>query len=194
MTAPASLAECRDVAESAFDRLLDIAQSSAPILIVDVPHLWNSWTKRILLTCDEVVIAAQPVLASLRNTKSLLDVLTEARPNDTPPKVVLNQVGMPKRKEIKPSEFGAALHCEPVVWIPFDADTVSTAANSGQMLADVSATAPVCRSLIKLATLVSGRSSQNDKRAFTLAHIWNACQNLLPRNAAQTFAKHGFAK
>src|SRR6266478_8986691 len=136
MTAPASLAQCYDLEESAFDRLLNIARPSVPFLILDVPRIWNSWTKRILTASDEVVITAQPDLASLRNTKSLLDVLAEARPNDALPKVVLNQIGMLRRREIRPSQFGAALQSEPVVWIPFDAGTVSTAANNGQMLAD----------------------------------------------------------
>lgn len=193
LTAPASLAQCYDFEQSAFDKLLETAQSSAPFLILDVPHLWSSWTKRILTAAEEVVITAQPDLSGLRNTKSLLDTLAEARPNDALPKVVLNQIGVSKRSEIRPSQFEGALQCPPVVWIPFDGSTVSTAANNGQMIADISTTSPVYTNLTKLATLISGRGPKNEKKAFTLAPIWNACERLLPPNA-RILVKHGIAR
>ena len=58
-----------------------------------------------LLAADEIVIVATPDLASLRNTKNMLDWSRARRPNDTPPRLVINQVGMPKRPEIPIKEF-----------------------------------------------------------------------------------------
>ena len=58
---------------------------------------------------DDVVVTATPDLANLRNTKNLIDTLSKLRPDDKPPRLVLNQVGMPKRPEISLSDF-----CEPL--------------------------------------------------------------------------------
>ena len=61
-----------------------------------------------------MVITAAPDLANLRNAKSIVDLLRQARPNDAPPKLILNQVGVPKRPEIKPDDFAAALQVTPI--------------------------------------------------------------------------------
>ena len=94
---------------------------SVPYVIVDVPNIWAPWTKSTLVQADEVVITATPELASLRNAKNLIDLLKAARPNDRPPRLVLNQVGVPKRPEIPVADFAKALGIEPAIVIPFDA-------------------------------------------------------------------------
>ena len=55
--------------------------------MLDVPHVWNGWTKNTLMQADEIVITATPELANLRNTKNLVDMLKKLRPNDAPPKL-----------------------------------------------------------------------------------------------------------
>ncbi|TIP61993.1 MAG: CtpF protein, partial [Mesorhizobium sp.] len=69
-------------------------------LVLDVPHIWTGWTKNVLVKADEIVITATPELANLRNTKNLVDMFKRLRPNDPPPKLVINQAGVPKRPEI----------------------------------------------------------------------------------------------
>ena len=41
-----------------------------------------------------------------------------------PPKLVLNMVGLPKRPEIPPKDFGQAIGLEPTLVLPFDAQLV----------------------------------------------------------------------
>ena len=137
--------------------MLDIARAHAPNVILDVPHMWTAWTRRTLVSADEVVIVAEPDLANLRNAKSLVELLVQARPNDAPPKLVLNRVGMPRRPEIKPAEFAAALNLEPIASIAFDPATFGTAANKGQMIASVSARSPACGAFSDIARAVAGR-------------------------------------
>jgi len=174
LMAPATLEQSYDLEEDAFDRVLDVAQANVPFVILDLPHIWTAWTKKTLLAADEVVITALPNLASLRNAKSLVDLLKQARPNDAPPKLVLNQIGMPKRSEIRPDKFAGALHIEPIACIPFD-PSVSTAANNGQMIADVSPKSAVSRSFAKIAETVSGRRMENSrKNGFgLLSRLWH---------------------
>ncbi len=159
LTAPATLEQSYDLAESAFERVLNIAQSSSPFLVLDIPHVWTSWARKTLLAADEIVITAVPDLIGLRNAKNLVDLLKQVRPNDGPPKLVLNQIGVPKRSEISPDKFANVLKTEPIACIPFDPMTVSTAANSGRMIADVSARSAVSKSLTKIAETISGRAS-----------------------------------
>jgi pilus assembly protein CpaE len=173
LSAPATLQQPYDLEENAFEHVLDVAQRNVPFVVLDVPHIWTAWAKKTLITAEEVVITATPDLANLRNAKSLVDLLKEARPNDAPPKVVLNQVGMPKRSEIKADKFAAALGIEPIALIPFDPSTVSTAANNGKMIADVAARSAVSKSFAKIAQAISGRRLNKQRKgrlAFT--RLW----------------------
>ncbi|MFG1420702.1 AAA family ATPase [Roseixanthobacter liquoris] len=157
LRAPISLDRCYDPDPTAFAPLIAVAQESAPFLILDVPHLWSAWARNVVVAADEIIITAAPDLANLRNAKSMLDHLREARPNDAPPRVVLTQVGMPKRPEISPKEFAKALQHEPLLCIPFDARVFGTAANKGQMLPDVAAKSAAVRKIGELADVVAAR-------------------------------------
>lgn len=176
LTAPATLEKSYDLEENTFERMLDIAQANVPFVVLDIPHVWTSWVRRTLLAADEVVITAVPDLTSLRNAKNLVEQLKRARPNDAPPRLVLNQVGMPKRSEITFDKFSTALQIEPIACIPFDPSTVSAAANKGQMIADVSAKSAVSKGFATIAQIVSGRISvQNGRKAgFTFKRLWRS--------------------
>ena len=174
LAAPATLERSYDLEERAFERVLDIAQSNVPFVVLDIPNVWTSWAKKTLLAADEVVITAVPDLVSLRNAKNLVDQLKQARPNDAPPKLVLNQIGVPKRAEIKPDKFAAALQIEPITCIPFEPSTVSAAANNGQMIADVSARSALSKSFAKIAQTITGHTSANSSRTgkFAFSRLW----------------------
>ncbi len=90
-----------------------------------------------LVTADEILVVATPDLANLRNAKNLMDLLRASRPNDTPPRYILNQIGVAKRPEIKPADFAKALEAEPIAVIPFEPQLFGTAANNGQMIAEM---------------------------------------------------------
>jgi pilus assembly protein CpaE len=176
LTAPAALEHFHDLHECAFEPMLEVAQSNVPFVVLDVPHVWTSWTKNTLLAADEVVITATPDLASLRNAKNLVDLLKEARRNDGPPKLVLNQVGVPKRSEINPDKFADALQIKPMACVPFDPGAFSTAANEGRMIADVSAKAAVRKAFDEIALTVSGRArpKNSGNGYFSLAGLWRS--------------------
>jgi pilus assembly protein CpaE len=174
LAAPAVLDKPYDFGEAAFDQVLEIVQGNVPTVVLDVPHLWTSWAKKTLISADEVIITAVPGLANLRNTKSLIDLLKQARPNDAPPKLVLNQVGVPKRPEIKPDDFAAALQLQPIASIPFDPLLFGTAANNGQMVAEASAKTTVSDVFADLAQVITGRKElkKKSRRGLTLAPLF----------------------
>src|ERR1700689_2076585 len=104
LAAPATLDRVYDFGADAFDAIFDSLRATVPCVVVDVPHQWTGWTKQTLIGADDVLIVAAPDLANLRNTKNLYDFLKAARPNDQRPLYCLNQVGVPKRPEIKAAD------------------------------------------------------------------------------------------
>lgn len=155
--APIALDRPYDLDPNACESVLDIVRESVPWVAIDVPHLWTAWAKDVVLKADHVVLTAMPDLASLRNTKNLADQLKAARPNDRPPMLVLNQVGVPKRPEIPVKEFGHAIELEPRIVIDFDAQLFGTAANNGQMIEEVSEKAKAADAFRSLANLLANR-------------------------------------
>lgn len=176
LAAPTDLERTYDLDEATFEQMLDIAQSNVPFLVLDLPHVWTAWARRTLLAADEIVITATPDLVSLRNAKNLIEQLKRARPNDASPKVALNQVGMPKRSEIKPGDFAAALQLELAACIPFDSSTLSAAATKGRMVADISRRSPTSTSFAKVAESVAGRAPAATRRHSRVAfsRLWKS--------------------
>lgn len=164
LSAPTSLERPYDLHESAIEPLLEVAQASVPFIILDMPHIWTAWARNAIIAADEVVITAVPDLANLRNAKNLVNVLRQARPNDPPPKLVLNQVGMPKRPEIKPADFAKAVQIEVSACIPFEAHLFGTAANKGQMIAEVSAKGAAPKAFGDIAEAITGRQDMKRNR------------------------------
>jgi pilus assembly protein CpaE len=129
----------RDVSidASSIETILSVIRNSVPSVIVDVPNMWAPWIKHTLLNADEVVITSTPELASLRNTKNIIDLLKVSRTNDEAPRLILNQVGMPKRPEIPAAEFAKAVGIAPSLVIPHDPQSFGAAQSNGQMLFEV---------------------------------------------------------
>jgi pilus assembly protein CpaE len=157
LAAPSTLDRTCDFSEDAFDNILDILRGNVPAVMLDVPHIWSAWTRRIVAGADEIVIIATPDLASMRNTKNLLDLLRQARKHDAPPRLFMNMVNVPKRPEIKVADFIKHLEIEPIAVIPFEPAMFGTAANNGQMIAEVSAASKAAEMFLATAHLVTGR-------------------------------------
>ncbi|HEV7433533.1 MAG TPA: CpaE family protein [Pseudorhizobium sp.] len=159
LAAPSLLDRAYDYEGMAFQPIVEILQRSAPVAVLDLPHVWSEWTRSVLAAADEVVICAVPDLANLRNTKNMLDALKKLRPNDHAPHLMLNQVGMPKRPEIAPNDFFEPLEVEPIAILPFDAALFGNAANSGRMITEIDAKSPAAETFSQICHIVTGRSA-----------------------------------
>ncbi|MDC7785764.1 AAA family ATPase [Rhodoplanes sp. TEM] len=165
LAAPATMDRVCDFSPESFDPVIDALRASVPCVVLDVPHVWSAWTKRVLVGADDILVVATPDLASLRNAKNIIDMLKAARPNDRRPLYCLNQVGVPKRPEIKPADFAKALEDDPVAVVPFEPQLFGTAANNGQMIAEVAASHRIAESFRHLAQLLTGRAESKKVRA-----------------------------
>jgi pilus assembly protein CpaE len=164
LAAPSTLDRIYDFDPDAFSQVIETAQRSAPMLVLDVPHVWSGWSKNTLTRADEIVITATPELANLRNTKNLVDMLKRLRPNDAPPKLILNQVGVPKRPEISVQDFAEPLGIMPMAVVPFEPLLFGNAANNGRMLGEMDAKNPVVATINEVAHVLTGRSEIKGRR------------------------------
>ena len=90
---------------------------------------------------------------------------------NTPFQVVPSARGVPKRPEIKPADFAKALGDDPVAVIPFEPNVFGTAANNGQMIAEVSAGHRVAEILGQTALLLIGRNDTKKPRGNLLTPL-----------------------
>jgi pilus assembly protein CpaE len=171
LAAPATLERVYDFGSDAFDTIFDVLRGSVPYIVLDVPHIWSGWAKRTLIGADSILIVAAPDLANLRNTKNMVDLLRASRPNDHRPRYCLNQVGVAKRPEIKTDEFAKAVEAEPAAVIAFEPQIFGTAANNGQMVAEVAANHRAADSFRQLAQILAGRGEVKRSRSNLLTPI-----------------------
>jgi pilus assembly protein CpaE len=157
LAAPATLDRLYDFHDDAFDSIFDSLRATVPCIVLDVPHQWTAWTRRALVSADDILVVAAPDLANLRNAKNLLDLLRASRPNDHRPHYCLNQVGVPKRPEISTADFAKALEDQPLAAIPFEPQVFGTAANNGQMIGEMSASHRTAETFRQLAQVMTGR-------------------------------------
>jgi pilus assembly protein CpaE len=168
--APVVLEREYDLSAEGCDQVIDVVRQNVPYVAVDLPHVWTSWSKGVLLQADEVIITAAPDLANLRNAKNMVDLLHQIRRNDSKPRLVMNMVNMPKRPEISVKEFEAAVGLKAISTIDFDSETFGQAANNGQMIEELSAKSRAAAGFREIALTVSNRrEAQPVKKASGLA-------------------------
>lgn len=171
LTAPAVLDQTCDYEGEFFDHMMELLQNSAPYTVLDLPHIWTDWNKKLLVSADDIVITAMPDLANLRNVKNLLDLFKQERRGDRDPVLVINQTGIAKRPEIKPKEFAAALEIENFIEIPFDAALFGLAANNGRMIGELGSSNKMTELLDQMAASITGRAEVQKTRKSLLAPL-----------------------
>ncbi|WP_375208708.1 CpaE family protein [Hyphomonas jannaschiana] len=165
-TAPASIGQIMDIPDESYISVIEVVRRNVPFLVLDLPHVWSRWVQRTLVASDEVIIVCQPDLASLRNGKNYIDQLKAARPNDNPPRLIINMSGVPKRPEIPVKDFGAAIGVEPEVILPFEPELFGTAANNGQMISETDAASRSAQAIDHMASLLTGRAVAAQQKSF----------------------------
>jgi pilus assembly protein CpaE len=156
LNGPGSVERDMTIEAHSVETVLNVVRQAAPSIIVDVPNMWAPWVKYTLMNADEIIITATPELPSLRNAKNLIDLLKVGRPNDRQPRLVLNQVGVPKRPEIPAADFAKALGIVPSAIIPHDPQTFGLAQGNGQMVFEVAPKSKAAELMAGLAEQLAG--------------------------------------
>jgi pilus assembly protein CpaE len=165
LTAPASLQADAEVDFDSLGVLLELVQRRAAFVVLDLPHGWRPWIREILAVADEVVVTATLDLASLRDTKNLIDTLRQLRGDTDQVRVVLNRAGGNKKNELKPRDFEAAIGGQPTAVLANDPNLFGAAENSADMLGEVNKNAKPVAMISQLAETVSGRTVAKKKKS-----------------------------
>ena len=137
LAAPSSLEVSSEFDEAAVVEMIEVVRKSSDYAVFDIPHIWTPWVRSAILQMDEIVLISTPELAGLRNLKAMYDMIVAKRPNDAPPRIVINQVGMPKRPEIAEKDIVEIVGAPVELVIGYDAMLFGTAANNGQMIDEI---------------------------------------------------------
>jgi pilus assembly protein CpaE len=164
--APGNINAIMDIPDESYTAIIDVVRRNVPYMVLDLPHVWTRWVQRTLVASDEVIIVCQPDLASLRNGKNFIDQLKGQRPNDHPPRLVINMSGVPKRPEIPIKDFSVAIGLEPEIILPFEPELFGTAANNGQMISETDAASRSSLAIDHLASVLTGRTVRQPEKSF----------------------------
>jgi pilus assembly protein CpaE len=78
---------------------------------------------------------------------------------------------MPKRPEIDARGFTKTIETAPIASIPFDSRLFGTAANNGQMIAEISANHRTTKMFLQIAQQLTGRAETKRPRGSFLSPI-----------------------
>jgi pilus assembly protein CpaE len=163
-TAPNLLDRDYDIDDQAFETVIDVVRGAAPTVVVDVPHVWTGWSKRLLQTADQIVITATADLASFRNTKNLVDIISGARPNDSPPLLIVNQFDA-KLSSVQPAQYEEHVGLKPAIILGWEPQLFHTAATNASPILQVGTKTKTAQALRELTSIVLGRSQVAAKRS-----------------------------
>lgn len=159
LCAPGSFSSGVEITPASAEALLKVVKQMASYVILDLPHMWTTWTQDILVDADETVIVGQPDLYNLRDAKNMWEFLAPNRGMENPTRLVLNKVGAQKKGELSEKEFKEVLGASPSLSIPFDADPFASAMNNGEPLSKVAGSAKSTQAVQSLAKMVSNKES-----------------------------------
>jgi pilus assembly protein CpaE len=181
LTAPATLERAFEIDPDAVEALVHHARRANQFVVLDLPHAWAPWVKQTLAHADEIVLVAGPDLASLRNSKSMLEAIAPLRQGKSAPLVALSMVGVPKRPEINAKDFTEAIGTSPAASFAFDPFLFGLCETRSQMIGEVDPDSKIACTLDTLAAALTGRKPSVRKRAADPA--------ILAREGAADFAK-----
>jgi pilus assembly protein CpaE len=164
IAAPARLDADERIVTEPFDQLMELVRRRSSFVVLDIPHRWSPWARQLLMEADESVITGVLDLASLRDSKNLVERLRKERGESNPVRFVLNHAGAYKKTELSTKDFENALEIEPDLTIPHDPNLFGTAANNGQLIGQVNERAKANEAFRELAHTVSGRRAPEKKK------------------------------
>ena len=148
------------------DRLIDMAARMAPAIVVDLPRLWCDWSDHVLAGADEIVLVAQPDLASLREAKRFLELVAPRRVEGAAaPRLVVNKQDCYRKTQLSPKDFAETLGIQPALVLPFEPVLFGEAANNGQMLSEAAKGHKVVQQIASFAERLAGQGVARKSRA-----------------------------
>ena len=131
-------------------QILDVAQASYDLVLVDLPTAWTDWSLAVLSRADATVLVTNLSVPGIHHARRKLDLMDA---NNLPSKVVLNRVPRPMFRTIDFADTEKVLRRPIDFSIANDYPVVSGAVDQGRTLAQVK---PKSRVEKDVAALVAG--------------------------------------
>lgn len=176
MTAPASLDFFEEPSEATVEKILDVTRRAMPFVVVDLPHHWNQWVRTVLTRSDGVVIVTAPTLASMRNAAHLVEVLKTLRPNDRPPRLILNHLGSARHSELSRRDISETLGLTVDYELEHEPKLFGTADAEGALIAEGAGNRRMREHFAAIAQDLAGRNDRQraaaPKRGWSLSRLF----------------------
>lgn len=141
---------------TAVEKLVDLSRQMADVVILDLPHIWNSWVEDFAVISDEFIVTACLDLPNLRDAKSILEFLKTKRGDRQDARLVINKSDMAKRGRLTLQDATRALPVKPTITVPFDPVAFSEAVNDGKTLLERSRTHKAAAAFSHLTKEITG--------------------------------------
>ncbi|MBM9594756.1 AAA family ATPase [Roseitranquillus sediminis] len=142
--------------------LVDQARRLARFVILDLPHGWSPWIAEALSSADRVGVVATADLPSLRNSRTLLEMIQKMRPNDALPEIILSRMPLRGKPQVSVDDYVRILGVRAPATIPFDA-TAASAEMSGRLMVEASPRSEAAVAIAALASRMTG-IDENSRR------------------------------
>jgi pilus assembly protein CpaE len=163
LAAPAQLRDVEHVTAEGIRKVLNLARTIFPYVLIDLDHNFRSEQVDALLQADIVLLVFRLDFASLRNTRRTMQHLERLGIDRDRLRLVVNRYGQPK--EVPYAKAEEALGLKIFHYVPDDPKSVNRANNNGVPVVTESPSTSVAKSVTKLAISVNGRHKAPPKPA-----------------------------
>lgn len=155
LSAEEPLEDVVSINPGAFDLLVASLPEDFDYVVVDLPQKIAIGQKRLLGSCDHVILVSDLSLAGMRDTVRFAQLIRESAPQAVLT-VIANKVGSAKKGELPKKEFQRNTEMTVKHFIPHEPSIAVAAANAGKAFPVISKNSPVVKDLRSLAKALSG--------------------------------------
>lgn len=158
IAAPEELKYLPDMNPETIRALIATLTSEYDCVIIDLPHIWSSWTASAISASSDIVLVSQLWLRSITHAARLLGLWRNMGISDDMITVAINRSGAKFKEGISEKDFERVCSHAIDYSIPNDIKTIVAAESQGQMILEVSQSA-LASQLKGLAGVLMGLSA-----------------------------------
>lgn len=149
-----------------FEAIIDRLMEKHPTVIVDLSLSPLPVRARAMARSHAIIVVTTPLLPSLRNTRMLLEQVSEMRDGNIPVELVVNHAGLAPGVEVSAKDIVEAMEITPAAVIPHDPKTFTLSEAEEKPVYEFKDAHSVINALLPLVSKVSGKTltPENDKK------------------------------
>ena len=161
IAAPEELKYLPDLNPETIRTLISTLTSEYEVVVIDLPHVWSSWTASAISASSRIVLVSQLWLRSITHAARLLGLWRNMGISDEMITVAINRSGAKFKEGISDKDFERVCSHAIDYNIPNDIRTIVAAESQGQMIMEISQSS-LATQLKGLAGVLMGLSGGGD--------------------------------